>query len=413
MEEEGKQEDKFEFTPEGEVFGYISSDQAEVLAMRTARETPGAYGAAYENVPMAFEVVESEETEDHYRITLAFRPEGAFDGAPGREQFVIEKEGNLAVRQVLSLPQRGGRRFPTVPIAIGLVVVVAAVVGGVFAVVGGGSGESTPVAAVLPTGTPERPAPTTTPTATIVSAVVAAATSTPTPTPTTIAPLVVPTPTPLPAATPTRTPTPTPKPKQPRLLHWWPGDGDANDIVGGNNGAMRAGATFAPGKVGQAFSLTQEGAHVEILSGNDDLNFSLRQPMTLTMWVKRTLPLVQSQQMTLIGKRAQGCGSSHYDMPYNGNSISFIPGLGNSGSVGVFETDILPVDEWRHVGIAFDGEMFRMYIDGRLKGRPNSGIFSSPNNDALNIGGSGGCNTFGGLIDEVAFFNNALSADDL
>ena len=142
MEDEGKQEEKFDFTPEGEVFGYISSDQAEVLAMRTARETPGAYGSAYANVPMAFEVVESDQTEDHYRITLSFRPEGAFDGAPGREQLVIEKEGNLAVRQVLSLPSRSGRRFPMALIAIGLVVVVAAVVGGVFAVAGGGSGDS-------------------------------------------------------------------------------------------------------------------------------------------------------------------------------------------------------------------------------------------------------------------------------
>ena len=87
-----KDEEKFEFTAEGEVLGYLSLDQAQVLAMRTARETPGAYGSTYTDVPMAFDVVESDDTEDHYRITLAFRPEGEFAGRPGREQFFIEKE---------------------------------------------------------------------------------------------------------------------------------------------------------------------------------------------------------------------------------------------------------------------------------------------------------------------------------
>ena len=57
VEEEGKkEEDKFEFTPEGEAVAYISLDQARVLAMRTAREAPGGYGRRFRNVPMAFEV---------------------------------------------------------------------------------------------------------------------------------------------------------------------------------------------------------------------------------------------------------------------------------------------------------------------------------------------------------------------
>ena len=44
-EDQGKQEEeKFDFTRESEAFGYISLDQARVLAMRTARESPGAYG---------------------------------------------------------------------------------------------------------------------------------------------------------------------------------------------------------------------------------------------------------------------------------------------------------------------------------------------------------------------------------
>ena len=103
VEDEGKkEEEKFEFTSEGESLGYISSDQARVLAMRTARESPGDYGRRLSGVSMAFEVVEEEDTEDHYVITLSFRPQGRFTGTPGQEQFFIEKEGAIAHRQVLS-----------------------------------------------------------------------------------------------------------------------------------------------------------------------------------------------------------------------------------------------------------------------------------------------------------------------
>ena len=64
---------------------------------------------------------------------------------------------------------------------------------------------------------------------------------TPTPIPPTLTP-VPPTPTPVP-------PTPTPAPSSPGLIHCWPGDGQANDIVSGVNGTVRNGATFANGRI--------------------------------------------------------------------------------------------------------------------------------------------------------------------
>src|SRR5439155_5935471 len=43
-------------------------------------------------------------------------------------------------------------------------------------------------------------------------------------------------------------------PPPPSMTAWYPGDGNANDIQGGNNGTLENGTTFAPGKVGQALS---------------------------------------------------------------------------------------------------------------------------------------------------------------
>ena len=118
-EDNGKEEEKFDFTAEGE--GYISLGEARVLAVRTAVESPGNYGRQYQHAAMAFEVVESGEEDDHYNISLSFRPQGNFAGTPGQEQFVIGKDGSIAVRQVLSSPVRKGGGFPILPVAIGLV----------------------------------------------------------------------------------------------------------------------------------------------------------------------------------------------------------------------------------------------------------------------------------------------------
>ena len=64
-EDLGKKEEKFDFTPEGESLGYISLEQARLLAMQTARETPGDYGGQYQDISMAFEVSTGQDTEDY------------------------------------------------------------------------------------------------------------------------------------------------------------------------------------------------------------------------------------------------------------------------------------------------------------------------------------------------------------
>ena len=142
MAEYGSKKEEYEFTPEGEVFGYISLAQARLLAMETARDTPGNYGRRFRRVPMAFEITESVEDEDYYNITLTLRPQGDYAGTPGREQFFIGKEGIIAHRQVLSLPTfPRSRRLPLIAAIVGASVVAAAVIVGVM--VGSRSGEAT------------------------------------------------------------------------------------------------------------------------------------------------------------------------------------------------------------------------------------------------------------------------------
>ena len=80
-EDQGKEEEKFDFTGEGEAVGYISLAQARLLAMQTAGEAPGNYGSQYQDVSMAFEVSNGQDTEDYedfYTITCPSGPRATF-----------------------------------------------------------------------------------------------------------------------------------------------------------------------------------------------------------------------------------------------------------------------------------------------------------------------------------------------
>ena len=192
VEDQGKPEEaKFDFTREGEALGYISLDQARLDAVQTGRSEPGNYGRRWRNVPMVYEVVEDQETEDDYIIILSFRPEGDFTGTPGREQFVFRnKIGEIAFRQVLTVPSRR-RSLPIIPAAAALAVVGAIAVIAVFAAggfdEGSDSGAAVPaaqIAVLAPTSAAGiAPAVEATATPTPAAAVLSTATPLPTPTP--------------------------------------------------------------------------------------------------------------------------------------------------------------------------------------------------------------------------------------
>lgn len=99
VEDEGqKEEEKFELTPEREVLGYISLDQARLLTMQAAKGSPGEYGRRFQGDTVALEVVDVSDQEDSYTVTLSFRPQGEFARTPGHEQFFIKKERVVAHR---------------------------------------------------------------------------------------------------------------------------------------------------------------------------------------------------------------------------------------------------------------------------------------------------------------------------
>ena len=143
-QEEGKKDDEFRFTREGEAADWITLEQARVLAIEHARDNTGFYGPRYRFINLVWEVVSQEEGEDYYDIRLSFRPAGSYSGQAGVEQFIMEKTGAIRVHQILGDPTelpRSSRKWPLALLlaAVGLVIVAAVGVGAVLTLGGNGS----------------------------------------------------------------------------------------------------------------------------------------------------------------------------------------------------------------------------------------------------------------------------------
>ncbi|MGH7866378.1 MAG: LamG-like jellyroll fold domain-containing protein, partial [Candidatus Dormibacteraceae bacterium] len=90
------------------------------------------------------------------------------------------------------------------------------------------------------------------------------------------------------------------------LVDWWPGNGNASDLQGGNDGQLAGNAGFGPGLVGQAFVLDGSGDGIQV--GNPA---GLQvQDFTIEAWVKRAstnlATLSQSGTGTILGYGQSG-----------------------------------------------------------------------------------------------------------
>jgi len=128
-----------------------------------------------------------------------------------------------------------------------------------------------------------------------------------------------PSPTPTPTASPTPTATSVCVPPPPNMVSWWPGDGNANDISGNNNnGSLQGGATFAAGKVDQAFSFNGSDAFVLV---PDSVSLNPAEQITIDAWVYPTADAGGTDVVAEIADKETSPGSVQYEIGRrNGNT---------------------------------------------------------------------------------------------
>jgi hypothetical protein len=130
------------------------------------------------------------------------------------------------------------------------------------------------------------------------------------------------------------------------MVSWWPGDGHANDIVGGNEGTPGAGVMFAAGMVDDAFLFDGTGEEAVVWApgvGIDGL-----QQLTVDAWVRLDVMEEDEERFVSVsGDKAvlrhdgfSWFGQLHFYMnfgdEYPNDELHHIRTLGNTLEAGEF-----------------------------------------------------------------------------
>jgi hypothetical protein len=195
------------------------------------------------------------------------------------------------------------------------------------------------------------------------------------------------------------------------LVAYYPLDGNANDASGnGNNGAVLNGATFVSDRFGGAGSaLSCNGANSGAVQVPDSaaIRFGPAASITVALWVYR---IGTTDTMHIIGKRHACAVAETPDRPTYQMAFSPLEGLAfGAGLYNEVRTGMgLMTNTWKHLAGTCDGSTYRFYIDGALVATTN-GTLGSAITNSLIIGGSGTCQGFQGVLDDVRIYNRALS----
>ena len=196
------------------------------------------------------------------------------------------------------------------------------------------------------------------------------------------------------------------------MVGWWPGDGNALDIIGGNHGTLTG--DFAPGKVGQGFSLDGTGDFVLV---PDNPNLNITGDVTVDLWAKRK----NLNAADLISKGGGFAGTADVPTAYGlflvtGDLVGAFFERADGSNVamlGFAKADT----EFHHYAYVRSGDTHKVFRDGvvitadSFTGRPGDttgrpliiGSFQSdPNPEDFAA-------PLRGVIDEVEIFNRALS----
>jgi uncharacterized repeat protein (TIGR01451 family) len=191
---------------------------------------------------------------------------------------------------------------------------------------------------------------------------------------------------------------------------WYRAEGNGVDAAGPNNLTGNGGATFTTGEVNQAFSL--DGTSGELVAAD---NATLQQTtLSIEGWFFLT---GGTGQRTIVSKAA-GTGTENSFLVYIAADGSLGAGTGNDTLTEILTTSAVPTTSaWHHFAYIFDGSIQQLYLDGSTVGSAVTTqtilYDSNPLVIGADIDNGSPASFFPGRIDELTFYNRALTATEV
>lgn len=202
------------------------------------------------------------------------------------------------------------------------------------------------------------------------------------------------------------------------LVSWWPGEGNANDVKGTNQGTSH-GETFIPGEVGSAFSFNGADSYVQV---NDSSSLDMTDAITIEAWIKPDAydPIEGQSVVTKLGGRT---AERSYTMFLASDGKLYFGTVNSAGAGGKWiPGPVIPLNQWAHVaGVKDAGSTSaRIYVNGALaaSGTVEHPIYKSAASIGIGTFVQGfdawpNEGFFHGAIDEVSIYNRALTQSEI
>lgn len=193
----------------------------------------------------------------------------------------------------------------------------------------------------------------------------------------------------------------------------------AYDTADGHNGTVTGATWTTAGKIGGALNFNATGNRVQI---SDEAVLDPTNAFTVSAWINASQFFGNGDNNgnPIIVKWGNEAIGQYHLTAYTGGSIKLRVANGiNSDMLTV--ANVLPLNDWTHIAAQWDGSYLKVYINGILKGSKSTNITALYNKDYSedyitigydSLGSSPGWN-FKGLIDDVRYYDYALSASEV
>lgn len=193
------------------------------------------------------------------------------------------------------------------------------------------------------------------------------------------------------------------------LVSWWPAEGVATDITGGNDGTLMGATVFTAGMVGQAFKFG--GATNDAVSVGPASNLQL-QSFTVEGWVSRASTLKSGLSSPNGSAAIFAFGTNGYDFGMLDDGRMFLSkvDVDNVPSTNATVTDL----NFHHIAVTVSEPTVIFYVDGVGEIAPDyNTVFSFTTNAAIGARGDNFTGAFLGVIDELSVYNRDLTSDEI
>ena len=196
------------------------------------------------------------------------------------------------------------------------------------------------------------------------------------------------------------------------LVAWWPGEGNANDIVGTNNGAVLGGISFPAGEVGLGFNFNGVDAGV-LVPASSTLDVGAAAGLTIELWINpadaSARPVVDWTLLPTYGLHLWANYPNAGALYANLVDTSGVSHIVSSGG------GLLASGTFQHLALTYDkaSGVAQLFLNGVIVQASTLGTFTPRTGSDLHIGYRPTAQSFDGTMDEVTLYRRALTTAEI